>query len=244
MSITPDGYNKYHKYTIKVIQQPLRARMCGFGDKDRRPIDPPPVVKLTAYDASGQPITFNEVDASRFVVHAALCSPDYCDRSTVINPSSIPTALPAYHHASVAIMSLNDPVKARNLVGVTVSSAYLLRDEHDELGVFFIFHELSVRTEGRFRLRFTLVELSMNSTNTSSVIDNAYSDVFEVYSAKNFPGMTESTELSKALASQGIKISIRKSSRVKSNNRIGNISSTSIASNNAGDDGFDDDDDD
>lgn len=31
---------------IKIVQQPLHARMCGFGEKDRRPIDPPPIVQL------------------------------------------------------------------------------------------------------------------------------------------------------------------------------------------------------
>lgn len=38
----------------------------------------------------------------------------------------------------------------------------------------------------------------------------AYSDPFQVYSAKKFPGVIESTPLSKAFATQGIKIPIRK----------------------------------
>jgi hypothetical protein len=33
-------------YGLDVIQDPARARMCGHGDKDRRPIGPPPVVRL------------------------------------------------------------------------------------------------------------------------------------------------------------------------------------------------------
>lgn len=33
-------------YELVVCQQPLHARMCGFGEKDRRPIDPPPIVQL------------------------------------------------------------------------------------------------------------------------------------------------------------------------------------------------------
>jgi hypothetical protein len=33
-------------YKLSVCQQPLHARMCGFGEKDRRPIDPPPIVQL------------------------------------------------------------------------------------------------------------------------------------------------------------------------------------------------------
>lgn len=38
-------------YTLHVEQHPSRARMCGFGDKDRRPITPPPFLRLTVKDA-------------------------------------------------------------------------------------------------------------------------------------------------------------------------------------------------
>ena len=219
----------HYSYVLRIVQHPLRARMCGFGDKDRRPIDPPPVVKLLAYKHSGELIHFNEMEVSRFVVHATLYSQDSkSDRNTVINPSSIPTPISMYSHAS-AVMSLNDPVKARNLVGVTSSSGYLLRDEHNEHGVFFIFHELSVRTEGRFRLKFMFLELpqiGMENTHTH-VLADVFSDVFEVYSAKNFPGMTESTKLSKALARQGIKISIRKATRIR--NKTGQLPNSAIS---------------
>ena len=37
-----------------------------------------------------------------------------------------------------------------------------------------------------------------------------FSDPFQVYSAKKFPGVIESTPLSKCFAAQGIKIPIRK----------------------------------
>lgn len=37
---------EYSTYELVVCQQPLHARMCGFGEKDRRPIDPPPIVQL------------------------------------------------------------------------------------------------------------------------------------------------------------------------------------------------------
>lgn len=36
--------------SLHVEQQPDRARMCGFGDKDRRPITPPVCVKLSIRD--------------------------------------------------------------------------------------------------------------------------------------------------------------------------------------------------
>ena len=43
----------------------------------------------------------------------------------------------------------------------------------------------------------------------SKVLATALSDSFVVYSAKKFPGMIESTELSKAFAAQGIRIPVR-----------------------------------
>ena len=66
-------------WTLRVEQQPIRARMCGFGDKvlllpdflvppacadasavpqDRRPITPPPCIKLSVVDA----LTHKDVD--------------------------------------------------------------------------------------------------------------------------------------------------------------------------------------
>lgn len=40
------------RYTLQVVQQPQRARMCGFGDKDRRPITPPPCIRLVIIDVA------------------------------------------------------------------------------------------------------------------------------------------------------------------------------------------------
>lgn len=41
----------------EVMQHPLRARCCGFGEKDRRPIDPPPVLQLFVEGEDGEPKT-------------------------------------------------------------------------------------------------------------------------------------------------------------------------------------------
>ena len=45
-------------WSLHVVQQPIRARMCGFGDKDRRPITPPPCIRLIVRDAQ----TEDEID--------------------------------------------------------------------------------------------------------------------------------------------------------------------------------------
>lgn len=48
------------------------------------------------------------------------------------------------------------------------------------------------------------------TTSKAPVLATAFSDPFHVYSAKKFPGVIESTPLSKVFAGQGIKIPIRK----------------------------------
>ncbi|KAF0492204.1 velvet factor [Gigaspora margarita] len=208
-------------YQLEVVQEPIRARMCGFGDKDRRPIDPPPVIRLLVFTEDGTPVPESSVDHSTMIVLAGLWSED-CkeERNLVINPSSIP-AQPSC--SSSSIMSLNAPLCTRNLMGHCTSSAYMLNDHMNKLGIFFIFQDLSVRTEGTFTLKFsfcdveeTLYQSQNGFTNARGIVAaEVYSSTFRAYSAKKFPGMTESTLLSKAFAKQGIKIPIRKEARYR-----------------------------
>lgn len=48
------------------------------------------------------------------------------------------------------------------------------------------------------------------NNGSAPVLSSVFSDVFQVFSAKKFPGVIESTGLSKCFATQGIKIPIRK----------------------------------
>ena len=45
---------------------------------------------------------------------------------------------------------------------------------------------------------------------SSPILASVFSEPFQVFSAKKFPGVIESTQLSKCFALQGIKIPIRK----------------------------------
>ena len=38
------------RYLLTMRQQPIAARACGFGERDRRVIDPPPIVQLSLRD--------------------------------------------------------------------------------------------------------------------------------------------------------------------------------------------------
>ena len=48
------------------------------------------------------------------------------------------------------------------------------------------------------------------NTGSAPVLASCFSDSFEVFSAKKFPGVIESTKLSKCFETQGIKSPIRK----------------------------------
>jgi hypothetical protein len=375
------------KYSLDVVQQPRRARMCGFGDKDRRPITPPPCVRLIITDiTTGKEVDVNEIDHGMYVLNVDLWSADGAREVNLVRHSatspSISSTVPVsyaqvHEHSTPAFSNIlpsghtnilreaprepanpqyasnappynqgqgaynpfpntpqvnpyapsqsgqgaygtsqynhpsypastngnqnypppngyqappqqiyyatgaqihaqgaqvqgdyksgidcapasqplpthssltsyggrpftpNDlnshrmPVSStqptgmftRNLIGSLAASAFRLTDPDDRIGIWFVLQDLSVRTEGSFRLRFSFVNVgapsqSANGTpsNQSSIVNTGkapvlaacFSDVFTVYSAKKFPGVVESTHLSKCFATQGIKIPIRK----------------------------------
>lgn len=59
------------------------------------------------------------------------------------------------------------------------------------------------------------------NTASAPVLASCFSDKFDVYSAKKFPGVIESTNLSKCFATQGIKIPIRKDGIRGNERRLG-----------------------
>lgn len=125
----------------------------------------------------------------------------------------------------------------RNLIGQVSTSSTQLKDLDKKPGLWFIFQDLSVRTEGVFRLKFSFFDLqdgkhsekksddpdsaeSLMLAHQAPMLAQAYSKPFQVYSAKKFPGVIESTPLSKEFARQGIKIPIRKDNKDSSKRRF------------------------
>jgi hypothetical protein len=111
------------------------------------------------------------------------------------------------------------------LTGVPASGmAYL---DRPAAAGYFIFPDLSVRHEGQYRLSFSLFE----TTKEEKDFDLEPADgqlpagvdwrmeiktaPFDVYSAKKFPGLMESTPLSKEVADQGCRVRIRRDVRMR-----------------------------
>ncbi|KAG0056397.1 hypothetical protein BGZ83_005112 [Gryganskiella cystojenkinii] len=68
----------------------MRARMLGFGSKDRRPIDPPPVIQLHVME-DGEPVDFSDTsfDEGTVVANAEIYSLD-CQRPlTLVFPPNV-----------------------------------------------------------------------------------------------------------------------------------------------------------
>lgn len=187
---------------------------------DRRPVDPPPVVQLHIFDCDpnddrrGTDITFGY--NANFVLYASL------------------------EHARVIAQARGTaPQPTPVLTGVPVAGvAYL--DRPEQAG-YFIFPDLSVRHEGEYRLNFHLYEEVKNpkdgdkdapmpsrnsitsSTASSPKAPQSYlhfrldikSRAFSVYSAKRFPGLAQSTHLSRTIAEQGCRVRIRRDIRMR-----------------------------
>ncbi|OCF39857.1 hypothetical protein I317_06350 [Kwoniella heveanensis CBS 569] len=107
---------------------------------------------------------------------------------------------------------------SRVLVGKSVAVCHKLQDEDDKPGLYFFTADLGIRTEGTFVLRMVMMDLVMMTANVSigasaPILAQCYSDPFTVYSAKRFPGVIPTTNMTKVFASQGVKLSVRETKK-------------------------------
>jgi len=83
------GQDEKYQYKLVVEQQPQRARMCGFGDKDRRPITPPPCIRLLILDkVTGKEIDFGDIDGTFFVLQVDLWDKEAEREVNIVRASS------------------------------------------------------------------------------------------------------------------------------------------------------------
>ncbi|KAI7514069.1 hypothetical protein KC347_g925 [Hortaea werneckii] len=185
-------------YSLSIRQQPIAARACGYGERDRRVIDPPPILELRISDReTGRP----ENDWNGMLaLHCTLLSPDGKDDETEVPPTH------------------PDLYSTRRLMGTLVASPYQAKDDHGVAGTFFVFPDLSCRSPGKYRLRFKLMRIDptqMSPGMSSPSVASIVTDVFSVYTAKDFPGMRASSALLKALRRQGLNVGVKKGSEAR-----------------------------
>nr|ARB51352.1 VosA-alpha transcript variant 1 [Aspergillus terreus] len=171
------------EFDLIIRQQPTRARVAGGKEKERKPVDPPPIVQIRVKE-----------DGTYLASHY-LQSPYYfmcCSLYDATEDTPVPVP----------------PSTA--LTGTLVSSLHRLKDVDNTDGGFFVFGDLSVKIEGDFRLKFTLFEMRKEMVY---YLKSIISERFTVSPPKSFPGMAESTFLSRSFADQGVKLRIRKEPR-------------------------------
>jgi hypothetical protein len=106
----------------------------------------------------------------------------------------------------------------RRLMGTLVASPYQAKDEHGVGGTFFVFPDLSCRSPGKYRLRFKLLRVDPTMMTPGAVhgsVASIVTDVFSVFTAKDFPGMRASSALLKALRRQGLNVGVKKGSEAR-----------------------------
>ncbi|PFH57049.1 hypothetical protein XA68_15580 [Ophiocordyceps unilateralis] len=173
---------------LTLRQAPMHARVAIGKEKDRKPIDPPPIVQLLDKRHHGKSGLY---DSPYLFMTSSLVPESYGE-----SPSGKEQELPSNY-----------------LVGSLVSSIHRLRDTDNVEGGFFVFGDLSVKREGRFRLRFTLFERDQHSSSPSFYfVSELITNAFTVYSTKLFPGMADSTQLTRTFSNQGVKVRLRKDS--------------------------------
>ncbi|KAI0137322.1 velvet factor-domain-containing protein [Xylariales sp. AK1849] len=203
-------------YQLTVLQQPERARACGSGPKssaDRRPVDPPPIVRLVVLEGED-------------IGNAKDVTMDY--NSDFFLFVSLENARPMAHGRVQTPAATSPPV----LTGVPVSACCYL-DRPTPAG-YFLFPDLSVRHEGRYKLIFRLYERNKDAQDLNmadpvdqpeslededglffTFLNEVRSAAFTVFSAKKFPGLAESTPLSRTVAEQGCRVRIRRDVRMR-----------------------------
>ena len=123
---------------------------------------------------------------------------------------------------------MQDDQKSLTVLTGTPVSGMVLLDRPSPAG-YFIFPDLSVRHEGKYRLSFSVYEELKNANDEDDDYSKqngpasphvthrleVKSEPFTVYSAKKFPGLSESTSLSRIVAEQGCRVRIRRDVRMR-----------------------------
>ncbi|CAK7272446.1 hypothetical protein SEPCBS119000_005129 [Sporothrix epigloea] len=164
--------------TWKLYPRDYLVKRADETTADRKPIDPPPILQL-------------QVSQRKDPWQNFLQSPYYFVTCALLKGDEAAEKSPMPNH----------------LTGTVVSSLHRLKDLNNRDGAFFVFGDLGCKTEGKFRLRFTLYQ--MQKLECVQLVSTV-SDAFQVYSPKLFPGLAQSTDLTRSFSDQGVRLRLRK----------------------------------
>ncbi|CAE6367826.1 unnamed protein product [Rhizoctonia solani] len=223
---------------LEEYQKPDLGRK--FARRDRRPVDPPPVVRLRMFeviqegtvDQREEEIPADSIETSGLVAHVDLFA---------INPppgmvfESLEDAMQTSsdgerdsydqggsdQQGQMEETSLVDEneVLTSAVFGSSFVHAVKIVDLKGETVILFVFSDLSVRIEGHFIYRYRCFHLFSRVAGSDDVpvMAELRSGAFVIYSTKEFPGLQASTDLTKHLGRWGVRVNLRENSRGKRN---------------------------
>ncbi|PMD38023.1 hypothetical protein L207DRAFT_376881, partial [Hyaloscypha variabilis F] len=130
--------NRELTFRIRIIQQPQLAKACGSGTIliSPKPVDPPPVIGLVIFENRGG--IEEDITSSYSGSLIAVANLDTAETGSGSTPNQEESRLPSV------------------LRGSSASGAHYLRRPF--AGIFFIFADLFVSEQGRYKLCFNFYE--------------------------------------------------------------------------------------
>ncbi|KAJ7089664.1 velvet factor-domain-containing protein [Mycena belliarum] len=194
-SLLADSRNR--SYQLNVVQHPQKTAEFGYASLSRLPLTPPAVVQLTVRDANGNSIVPQE-ELPFLIAHLSLFTEN---GMTPLDMGSSVTG-PRPRQAQ--------PI----LYGNLVSSLEYLEDQNGNMGLFFLFPDVSIRWRGRFQLGITLVRISRRVTampdssgvaEQGSALAQARTATFEVFPYEQYTAAPQ-TRLTQTFIRQGARM--------------------------------------
>ncbi|KAF9054578.1 velvet factor-domain-containing protein [Panaeolus papilionaceus] len=137
-------------YHLEIVQHPLRTAEFGMAYLSRLPLTPPIIARLIVRDPSGNSVV-PEAELPFLVAHLSLFSGD--------GMTSLDTG------SYIGQPAAQSPPL---LYGHLVATVEQFEDLQGNMGLFFLFSDVSIRTRGRYTLGITLSRISNSNPSALS----------------------------------------------------------------------------
>ncbi|TFK74912.1 hypothetical protein BDN72DRAFT_758689 [Pluteus cervinus] len=179
-------------YHLEVVQHPQKTAEFGTASLSRLPLTPPIIVQLTVRDPSGNSIV-PESELPFLIAHLSLFSEN--------------GSVPLDTGSSIGRGQIT-PI----LYGNLVSSIDQLEDLQGNMGLFFLFPDVSIRDRGRFQLGITLLRISSPDSSggfsiaeQGTILAQARTEPFDVLPHSEYAAAPQ-TRLTQCFIRQGARM--------------------------------------
>ncbi|PPQ63390.1 hypothetical protein CVT24_005655 [Panaeolus cyanescens] len=179
-------------YHLEIVQNPHRTAEFGMAYLSRVPLTPPIIARLIVRDPSGNSVV-PEAELPFLVAHLSLFSGDgmtSLDTGSYIGQNAAQTPPLLYGHL--------------------VATVEQLEDLQGNMGLFFLFSDVSIRTRGRYQLGITLSRISNSNpsglSNHGTILAQTRTAPFEAVALAEYTAAPP-TRLTQSFIRQGARMS-------------------------------------